>query len=71
MKEEILNLKIRLNELQIAKHRQEEANKQLIAELLSERCEALETLFNHGAEKEKMEKKCNLLEKKLQAFQVR
>ncbi|PFX27783.1 putative RNA-directed DNA polymerase from transposon BS [Stylophora pistillata] len=69
LKEEILNLKIQLNELQIAKHRQEEANKQLIAELLSERCEALETLFNHGAEKEKMEKKCNLLEKKLQAFQ--
>ena len=66
LKEEISNLQIKLNELQIAKHRQEEANKQLVAVLESERREALEALFEREAKNDEMEKKCHLLEEKLQ-----
>lgn len=49
LKEEVSKLQIQLNELQIAKQQQEKANRHLMAELWSERREALETLFNHGA----------------------
>lgn len=65
LKEEIIKLESQLQELRLKTEKLEQTNTALVAELESERQEALQTLFEHEEEKDELQKRCKRLHEKL------